>query len=195
MIVNSTRLNVTRSVVSATTKGTGAAGGIDLLATGNIDLTRASINANAEGAGGTVRIESSRSSLLLHNTTVSAEAGADGNISLAARDLLLVQNSTITARAQGEGGQITLDPQDVVLDRSVINGLSGPNKEECRGAGRPAGDVPSINRQPDPVEQRLLAAADGRCGGINCIVERVRPNERAIGPGVPNTSRGISAAS
>jgi hypothetical protein len=102
-----------------------SSGNIQLSATGPIDLTGGIITAQTPGAGGAVSIMSTRSNLILDNTTVSAEAGADGNINLAAESLMLIRSSRVTARARTTGGQIQLDPPYVILDRSIIDGRAG----------------------------------------------------------------------
>jgi filamentous hemagglutinin family protein len=61
------------------------------------------------------------------NTRITAEAvnGSGGNVTLQARRRVYVLNSLLTARAGGNGAQITIDPDVVVLNHSVIDGRSG----------------------------------------------------------------------
>ncbi|MDW8260947.1 MAG: filamentous hemagglutinin N-terminal domain-containing protein [Phycisphaerales bacterium] len=52
-------------------------------------------------------------------------AGNGGNISLAATDLVFLRRGLITAQTGNVGGQITIDPEAVVIDKSLIDGRSG----------------------------------------------------------------------
>jgi large exoprotein involved in heme utilization and adhesion len=92
------------------------------------DISAASIktgNAEVSGNAGNVTVTASKS-ILLQNSSVTTEASeaAGGNIHLTARQMIRLRDSQITAAVRGGpetvGGNITIDPQFVVLQNSRI---------------------------------------------------------------------------
>lgn len=113
----------------------GARGGAGALA---VEVTRSlsildggTITAKTDfGDGGSVRVVAG-GNVLLENGTLNASAGANGgNIDLESPTQILLRHSSITATAGnnrseggfgGRGGNITLDPEFLILDHSSIN--------------------------------------------------------------------------
>jgi large exoprotein involved in heme utilization and adhesion len=92
------------------------------------DLSAASMKtdvATASGNAGNVTV-TVRKSLLIQNSFVTTEAAqADGgNITLRVQDMLRLRNSAVTATVGGGpetvGGNITIDPQFIILENSKI---------------------------------------------------------------------------
>jgi len=96
-----------------------------------IDAGRIALNSGGEigsrslggGVAGSLRIAAT--SLELRDGSISSQAdtAGGGDISIAARDLVYLKDSSITtsvAGGTGNGGNITIDPQFVVLDHSQI---------------------------------------------------------------------------
>jgi filamentous hemagglutinin family protein len=103
--------------------GTGDAGTIVLRAARQIRISGSGINSAATRANaGDVTIDGGRILDILESE-VSAEAVVDGgNIKLAAIERVRISGSTITGRAGRDGGQIAIDPQVVILEKSLIDG-------------------------------------------------------------------------
>jgi filamentous hemagglutinin family protein len=119
---------ITRGASLAATAAQNAGGDVTISA-GNVSLSLgAGISTKSPGAGGNIGVNS-RSNLVINSATISAEAGELGNISLNARQLMSINSSTITARTVGKGGQIAIDPQDVLLQHSIINGLASGGQD------------------------------------------------------------------
>jgi hypothetical protein len=96
---------------------------------GNIDL-RAGRAVQILGTSGRPSPDSATA------TRVTAEAlgpkATGGKIAIKAGQLIQVQDALVTGHAKGKGGEITLDPPVVLLDQSVINGLSGEESVKVR---------------------------------------------------------------
>jgi hypothetical protein len=118
---------VSNTQIAATAVGAGAGGDIEVVGGGAFGLTDGSLTTQASGTGGNVSVTTLRGPLVVESSTISAAAGDSGNIHLQApgNETILVRDSEITAQAQSTGGQITIDPQLVVLDRSQIDGRAG----------------------------------------------------------------------
>ena len=113
--------------------GPGRGGDIEVNAgtvslTAGADLSAASIktgNATGSGDAGNVMVTVSKS-LLMQNSSVTTEANqaAGGNIHLTAPQMIRLRDSQITAAVGGGpetvGGNITIDPQFVLLQNSQI---------------------------------------------------------------------------
>jgi filamentous hemagglutinin family protein len=99
-----------------------------VLLTAGADLSAASIrtdNAGGSGDAGNVTV-TVRKSLLIQNSFVTTEAAqaAGGDITLRVQDVLRLRNSAVTATVGGGpetvGGNITIDPQFIILESSQI---------------------------------------------------------------------------
>jgi len=120
--------------ISAATTGTGQGGDIDIHA-GQVQLTDGgNVSATASGIGNAGNI-----ALVIGNDvrlndssiTTSASTADGGNISLTAGHLVYLLNSGITTSVgtgKGSGGNVTIDPQFVVLDHSQVraDAFGGP---------------------------------------------------------------------
>jgi large exoprotein involved in heme utilization and adhesion len=112
---------------SATTAGAGRGGNITLQAS-RVQLSDgAVISAESTGAGdaGNVAITTQDNFLSTHGSVVTRATQADGgNIQITTRNLVQLRDSAITAEvgggAQTIGGNITIDPQFIVLQNSQI---------------------------------------------------------------------------
>ena len=117
------------SVVSSANVGSGPAGSVFIQATGAIKLNGASsISTLADvGDAGSIDIISGGEIKLTGQSSITASAGANGgNITITAPDLVYLLDSSITATAgtsgaSGTGGNITIDPQFIVLNNSLIS--------------------------------------------------------------------------
>jgi hypothetical protein len=114
--------------VLASTTGLGAGGDVVLRAA-RIELASAGhVSAASTGAGnaGTVVIEADETLTMTEaSVQTSAAASAGGNIEVAVGESILLRDSTISAEAGGvtatdSGGNVTIDPDWVVLDESQI---------------------------------------------------------------------------
>jgi large exoprotein involved in heme utilization and adhesion len=132
------------TVSSSATQGAG----------GNVSITAGNMNLNsgttisAESAGsndaGSIALTSA-SDLLMRNSTVttSATQASGGNIKLTAPSIIRLVDSTLTSSVQGQarsnGGNITIDPQLVVIQNSQLlaranAGAGGVIKIDATGA-------------------------------------------------------------
>ena len=113
------------------TTSAGPAGTVTLNA-GNIELnTLSSITTSALAAdAGSINLTASNQLSILNGSSITTSAGANGgSINLQVKNLVYVLNGSITATAgtlkeagiAGSGGNITIDPQFVVLDDGLIS--------------------------------------------------------------------------
>ena len=117
------------STVSSANVGSGPAGSVFIQATDEIKLSAASsISTLADvGDAGSIDIISGGEIKLGGQSSITASAGANGgNITITAPDLVYLLDSSITATAgtsggSGTGGNITIDPQFIVLNNSIIS--------------------------------------------------------------------------
>jgi filamentous hemagglutinin family protein len=123
------------STVSTTTRGAGAGGDISLASAGNVEiLNGGSVTADSESTGDTGKIEiSAGNSITLSNATISTRAVTSdgGDIELTAPNIVQLTGSQITTSVEsgkGQGGNITIDPQFLILNNSQItaNAFGGP---------------------------------------------------------------------
>jgi large exoprotein involved in heme utilization and adhesion len=119
------------SHIASATIGPGNGGNVDVVVASDIVLTGPGpqILALSQGSGSAGSVTVSAGRLLLANgASISASAATSkasgGNITLTVGDLLNLVNSKINTSVQstgtGNGGNITIDPQSVVLDQSSI---------------------------------------------------------------------------
>jgi filamentous hemagglutinin family protein len=120
------------SITSANT-GTGDAGKVSIAATGDVTLddgSAISVSA-AQGDAGQVTITAGNQIILNGGSSITASAGKNGgNIRLTASGFVNLFDAAITATAgtshrggseAGNGGNITIDPEYIVLDDSLIS--------------------------------------------------------------------------
>jgi large exoprotein involved in heme utilization and adhesion len=129
-------LTLTRgAVIKADTQGAGSGGAITIAAR-NVTITDGgNFNSSSTGTGdaGDITITAADSLKMRHSSvTTEANQEADGgNIDLSVRDLLYLYYSEITSSVGGgpetTGGNITIDPNFVVLNQSriVANAYAG----------------------------------------------------------------------
>ncbi len=118
--------------ISASSMSTGRAGSVDVVA-GNISLSGGCMisTSSARGDAGSITVNASSDFSLLDGSSIAASAGGNGgNITIGAVGLCYLLDSSIVATAgtqrasngpTGTGGNITIDPQFIVLDHSVIS--------------------------------------------------------------------------
>jgi large exoprotein involved in heme utilization and adhesion len=117
------------SSISSANTGTGTAGSVLIDTTGPVKLRHgSSISTLAEvGDAGSIEVSSAEMIRLREGSSITASAGANGgNITISAPDLVYLIDSQITATAgrngrNGKGGNITIDPQFIVLNNSLIS--------------------------------------------------------------------------
>jgi filamentous hemagglutinin family protein len=114
------------TTVSSSSAGPGNGGDITMDA-GRVDLTNgAVVSASSTGLGkaGAISITATDQFQMNNGTVTTATAHSDGgNIAIKAGNLVQLRNSEITTNVQGgagSGGNITIDPQFVILDHSKI---------------------------------------------------------------------------
>ena len=117
-------------VSAASTRGTGGAGRIVINAADRVELSHQGIiqtSSQFANAGGiTLKVDPAGESILLADSTISAAAAVDGgDIKLTAPRRVQLINSTLTAQAGQNGASIDIASQFLILQNSVINGLSG----------------------------------------------------------------------
>jgi len=118
--------------IASSTAGPGKGGDVNIAVVSDVMLPGPGpqITAMSTGGGDAGSVTVSAGRLLLSNrAAISTEAvgtrsaASGGNIMLSIADILYLTNSQITTSVKGEtgnGGNITIDPQFVVLDRSQI---------------------------------------------------------------------------
>ena len=119
--------------ISTTTTGTGTGGNINILAGQSVTMTNGSrVSANSTDAGnaGNILIDAgqnytSTNSVVTTQATAPGTDASGGNITVRATDTVqLTNNSQLNASVQGSsttvGGNITIDPQYVILQNSQI---------------------------------------------------------------------------
>ena len=120
--------------IDSTTRGAGAGGNIDIRSR-DVDLREGSfITAASEGTGnaGNITITASRSFQSHDSSVTTLATQADGgDIRFNVGSLLQLVDSRVTTSVQsgqGRGGNITIDPQAVILNRSEIraDAFGGP---------------------------------------------------------------------
>ncbi|HBP87427.1 MAG TPA: filamentous hemagglutinin N-terminal domain-containing protein [Nitrospirales bacterium] len=116
------------SSTTSTEAGAGAGGTISLTSGQNFTLSdRATVSANSSGPGnaGDITI-TGHDTILIDKGTVTTDAAqaSGGNITLTANDMIQLVDSTIASSVQGEadtaGGDVTLDPDFIILQNSHI---------------------------------------------------------------------------
>jgi hypothetical protein len=128
------KLSLSRAFIDSSTSGSGSGGNIDIRA-GTVDLndgTAVSASSTSSGNAGNIRI-SAQEKFVSRNSSVTTEARQSdgGNIDIRAGSLFHLSRSDITtsvSTGNGRGGNILIDPQFVILDRSQIraDALGGP---------------------------------------------------------------------
>jgi filamentous hemagglutinin family protein len=123
------------SVVSTSTSGDGHGGDVNLVSAGDINISNGgTVSADSLGAGGTGTINVTASdSIIMDQGTISTRAVTSdgGNIKLTAPNVIQLEGSTITTSVEsgaGGGGNISIDPQFVLVNNSSIiaNAFGGP---------------------------------------------------------------------
>jgi filamentous hemagglutinin family protein len=108
------------------TEGAGTGGAIEVSGSKVILTDTATINSESNGSGNAGNIEvTAVSKVKLKNASIntSADNADGGNIKVTAADLVELTNSEITAAVgggEGDGGNVTIDPEFVVLSSSRI---------------------------------------------------------------------------
>lgn len=122
----------TRSGIFSGTTGTvpdaGAGGAISLVANQNFTLSSGgTVSASSDGSGNAGNITlTGHDTILIDQSTVTAEAAqaSGGNITLTANDMIQLVDSTVASSVQGDamtaGGDVTLDPDFIILQNSHI---------------------------------------------------------------------------
>jgi large exoprotein involved in heme utilization and adhesion len=141
---------------SVTTASDGAGGGAITIAANRVQLDPgAIISARATGAGNAGNITiTAGDTLVARGSTVSTQAAQSdgGNVTLTAPTMVQLIDSTITTSVgtgQGKGGNITIDPQFVILDRSQIR---------ADAFGGPGGNI-SISADVFLTQQSVMSAS------------------------------------
>jgi filamentous hemagglutinin family protein len=125
--------------ISAVSTGDGRAGDVTVNVAGSVHLAQgAAVTARAGfdelkqdvalamADAGSITLTSGRDVLLDSGGVISARATRDsGTVKVTAPHHVRLKDSSITAQAGRTGGMIDIDPEAVVLDHSVINGLAG----------------------------------------------------------------------
>jgi filamentous hemagglutinin family protein len=113
--------------VTSTGTGAGNAGSVLIRTPGSFTLrSGGAVQVSAtESTGGDITIDGGDSLSVSRGLISASSSATGGNITLRADSLINIDHSTITAQAGGNGGKILIDPTDVVLNSSTINGLSG----------------------------------------------------------------------
>jgi large exoprotein involved in heme utilization and adhesion len=127
LTVTGPTIRITGGRLIADTTGTRQGGDILIRADQNAHLTQANVSVKSTGpaSAGNILIEGGQTVQLQH-THASAEAAqaSGGNIKLIANDTIRLVDSTIASSVQGDattvGGNITLDPDFIVLQNSQI---------------------------------------------------------------------------
>jgi filamentous hemagglutinin family protein len=125
---NTLNMSAGASIAASSTRN-GNAGSVLVNANGDITLRGgSSIMTSSVGAdAGVIDIASGAAVRLRDQSSITASAGANGgNITISAPDLIYLMDSQITATAgrngrNGKGGNITIDPQFIVLNNSLIS--------------------------------------------------------------------------
>ncbi|WNM64192.1 filamentous hemagglutinin N-terminal domain-containing protein [Candidatus Nitrospira neomarina] len=117
----------TKGQLLATAEGSGNAGDITVLAK-NINLSGESsirTESTSTGNAGTIQLTAA-DTILMDKSTVTAEAAqaSGGNIKFTANEMIQLVDSTISSSVQGDentaGGDVTLDPDFIILQNSQI---------------------------------------------------------------------------
>jgi filamentous hemagglutinin family protein len=145
-------------------------GGDVTITAGNLQVTKGStISAETLGAkdAGGITL-TSESDILMRSSTVStsADQASGGNIKLTAPNLVRIVDSTITSSVQGQagtsnGGNITIDPQVVVIQNSTLKA------EANAGAGGDINITALGAVLVDPNSVLSATAATGISGSVN----------------------------
>ncbi|GAB4380375.1 MAG: hypothetical protein Kow00121_36490 [Elainellaceae cyanobacterium] len=130
--VNSTNLTMqNRARISAQSQGTGAAGGVNIRARGDVSLSdraRISTESLEENAlAGNIRIEADNSFSATDSDVITSAANASGgNISFTAGDVRLLGDSDIRTNSAQDGGNITFNANSLVAfeDSDIIAAAS-----------------------------------------------------------------------
>jgi filamentous hemagglutinin family protein len=116
------------SRTTGTDSGSGAGGEISLTSDQNFTLSDgATVSASSDGPGNAGNINiTGHDTILIDKATVTTEAAqsSGGNIKLTANDTIQLTDSTIASSVQGDattvGGNVTLDPDFIILQNSQI---------------------------------------------------------------------------
>ncbi len=124
---NALTLSGAGSVVSTSTSGDGHGGDVNLVSAGDINIAHgASVTAESLGAGRTGSINvTAGDSIIMQGGTISTRAVSSdgGNIKLTAPNVIQLSESPITTSVEsgiGGGGNISIDPQFVLVNNSSI---------------------------------------------------------------------------
>ncbi|CAN5387108.1 hypothetical protein BH09PLA1_BH09PLA1_23620 [soil metagenome] len=122
------------SSVSSRSTGFGRAGSVSLLGRRVARVAgSSSITVAAESSGaGDVHLSSGKTVEIFDSALSAVSIGDGGQISLNAPSLIRVVRSKITAQSSANGGVISIDPRNVVLQDSEINGLSANGNERVQ---------------------------------------------------------------
>lgn len=115
------------SVIESTGKDLSVAGSVAIRGRKSTVLqSGASVSVESDfSRAGNLRISSDSRLTILDSVVTARSAGDSGNIKLTAPSVVQVLRSQIVAQAGANGGDIGIDPTFVILQDSVINGLSG----------------------------------------------------------------------
>jgi filamentous hemagglutinin family protein len=112
------------SSIAASATGLGFAGSVNLMVEDPLFLRGGSSvrTTSALSDAGTVSVTSA-SSIIMENSSITVQAllGNAGSIALTAQHMLSMQNSQLIAEAGMNGGNISVDPDFIVLDHSRIS--------------------------------------------------------------------------
>jgi large exoprotein involved in heme utilization and adhesion len=153
--------------ISSATEGVGRGGNVSVATTERLELSnRGTISASSAGIGnaGDIVIQAGQIFRSRNGAvTTEAETADGGNITLLAGSRVELRDSQITATVQsgvGKGGNITFDPQFIVLQRSQVR---------ADAFGGPGGNVHLIAEVflADPLSQVSASSALGINGIVN----------------------------
>lgn len=125
VVVEATQLSLDRaSSIAASATGLGFAGSVTLLVQDPLLLSGGSSvrTTSALSDAGTVSVNSATAIIMEDSAiTVQAALGNAGSIALVAQHMLSMQNSQLVAEAGMNGGNISVDPDFIILDHSRIS--------------------------------------------------------------------------
>ena len=113
--------------IEARSNAAGEGGSIELSAGRGVSVVdggRISAQALGSGNAGTITIDAGpRLAIVRASVTTEAQDASGGQIAITARDAVVLQDASITTSVldgTGGGGDVTIDPEFVILDRSQI---------------------------------------------------------------------------
>ena len=156
-------IQLTQTDISTFAESLGKGGSIIIDAKENIDLRGASIDAAATGSGGAGTIQlgtvNTKAVRVQEHSVISTEAlqASGGAINIEAENLILVTDSRIESSVQGnassQGGNITLNPEFIVMQNSQIlakAALGSGGEIDLRADAIFIDDVNSLNASAGP---------------------------------------------